>query len=225
MKKSKIIVPAVALLTLGLAASVTGTVAWYTANSNATVNANAATGNLTSTTSTINAGEYSINFTVTPTASQLQLSHVVEAAEASAGLNGVTSPAAGDLIYGVISNGTATMRKCGGATGFISAYSISASWVSTPTDPADVAYLGGKSFTINLTVGGNAKFLSSNNVTGLTNQTTATAVVHIAASTLALTVDTLSQEYVHIEPASLSAAESGTAGSISVTAASGVTLA
>ena len=32
MKKSKILVPAVALLALGMAASVTGTVAWFSAN-------------------------------------------------------------------------------------------------------------------------------------------------------------------------------------------------
>lgn len=37
MKKSKIIVPAVALLALGMAASVTGTVAWYSVQANATV--------------------------------------------------------------------------------------------------------------------------------------------------------------------------------------------
>ena len=154
----------------------------------------------------------------------MQLSHVVSGAEASAGLNGVTSPAEGDLVYGVISNGTATMRKCGSAAGFITAYTISATWASAPSDPADVAYLGGKSFTINLSVTGNAKLLANNNVTGQENQTTATAVVHIAASTLALTVDTISNPYVHIEPTSLSATETGTAGAVVVDAATNVSL-
>lgn len=37
MKKTKILVPALAVLALGMAASVTGTVAWYTATSNASV--------------------------------------------------------------------------------------------------------------------------------------------------------------------------------------------
>lgn len=39
MKKSKIIVPAVALLALGMAASVTGTVAWFTVNKSADLDA------------------------------------------------------------------------------------------------------------------------------------------------------------------------------------------
>ena len=224
MKKTKILVPALAVLALGMAASVTGTVAWYTADANAKVNANTATGNLTTASSSVVANSYSVNFTVTPTDSELELSHVVTAAEASAGLNGVVSPTAGDLIYGIITGGVATMRKCASASNFISAYTISASWASAPTDAADIAYLGGKSFTINLSVTGNAKLLANNNVTGLTNQTTATAVVHIAASTLALTVDTISQPYVHIEPTSLSEAESDTVGAVVVDSASNVSL-
>ena len=116
------------------------------------------------------------------------------------------------------------MRKCAAATNFISAYSIAASWASTPTDPADVGYLGGKKFTINLSVTGNAKLLASNGVTGQTNYTDATAVVHIAASTLSLTVDTISRGYVHIEPTSISESESDTVGAVVVDSANGVTL-
>ena len=37
MKKSKIIVPALAIITLSTAASITGTVAWFTANRTASV--------------------------------------------------------------------------------------------------------------------------------------------------------------------------------------------
>ncbi len=164
------------------------------------------TGNLISTASSINAGTYTVNFTVTPTDSQLELSHVATGAEASSGLAGIAAASLneGDLVYGIISNGAATMRKCATSSNFISGYTIAASWASAPTDPADVAYLGGKSFTINLGVTGQAKLLASNGVTGLVNATSATAVVHIAASTLALTVDTYSHAYVHIEPFDLS---------------------
>ena len=226
MKKSKIIVPAVALLVLGLAATTSATVAWYTADANAKVNASAATGNLTSTASSIDAGTYTINFTVTPTDSELELSHVANGTEASSGLSGIAAASLneGDLVYGIISNGTATMRKCATSSNFISGFSISASWASAPTDPADVAYLGGKSFTINLGVTGNAKLVATNGVTGLVNATSATATVHIAASTLALTVDTISHPYVHIEPTSLSASETGTVGAVTVVEANAVSL-
>ena len=40
MKKSKIIIPAAAILALSVGASVTGTVAWFTASNRATVTAN-----------------------------------------------------------------------------------------------------------------------------------------------------------------------------------------
>ena len=116
------------------------------------------------------------------------------------------------------------MRKCAAATDFISAYSITASWASAPTDPADVAYLGGKKFSITLGVTGNAKLLASNAVTGQSNDTAATAVVHIAADTLALTVNTISKGFVHIEPTSLSESETGTVGAVTVAQASNVTL-
>ena len=42
MKKAKIIVPAIALLALGVAGSTLGTVAWYAADANAKVNVNTA---------------------------------------------------------------------------------------------------------------------------------------------------------------------------------------
>jgi len=221
MKKTKIIVPAIAALVLGLGAAVSSTVAWYTADANAKVNVAAATGNLTTTASSINAGEYTINFTVTPTDSQLELSHVA----AEAGTDGAgASVAVGDLIYGVISHGAATTRKCATSSNFISAYTISASWASAPSDPQDIAYLGGKTLTINLGVTGQAKLLATNGVTGLVNATSGTAVVHIAANTLALSVDTLSNPYVHIEPSSLTESETGTVGAVTVVAASNVSL-
>ena len=40
MKKSKIIIPAAAILALSVGASVTGTVAWFTASSRVSVTAN-----------------------------------------------------------------------------------------------------------------------------------------------------------------------------------------
>ena len=228
MKKTKrsLLIGVAAMGLVAASAGAVSTFAWYTNNQNATVNANTASGNLTTTKSTVSAGTYSINFTVTPAKTQLELSHVASSDEASSGVNGIAAASlnAGDLIFGAISNGTATMRKCEAATNFITSYSITASWASTPTEPADVAYLGGKSFTINLSVTGKANLLANDDLTGQSNATTATAVVHIAASTLALTVDTISKPYVHIEPTSLSAAEDGTVGAVVVDAASGVTL-
>ncbi len=222
MKKStKILVPALAVLALGMAASVTGTVAWYTADSNAKVNVTAATGNLTSTASSITAGTYTINFTVTPADSELELSHVAT----EAGTDGAgTAVASGDLIFGVVSNGTVNTRKCATSSNFISGYTIAPSWDVVPSDPADVAYLGGKSFTINLGVTGQAKLLATNGITGLVNATAGTAIVHIAASTLALSVDSVSHPYVHIEPSNLSGSETGTVGAVTVVAANDVSL-
>ena len=209
-----------------IATGALGVKAWYTADANAKVNAATATGNLTTTASSIDAGTYTINFTVTPGDSELELSHVVTSADVSGGLNGIASPTAGKLVYGVISNGTATMREVTTLPGnFATNFSIGASWASTPTDPADVAYLGGKSFTINLSVTGNAHFLGAGTATtGQSNVDSATAIVHIAASTLALTVDNISLQYVHIEPTSISASENGTVGAIVVDSANNVSL-
>ena len=224
MKKTKrsLLIGIAAMGLVAASAGAVSTFAWYTNDQNAAVNANTATGDLTTTQSTINAGTYSINFTVSPADSELELSHVVT----EAGTDGAgTAVAVGDLVYGAISNGTATTRKVTAAGNFITNFTISASWASTPTEPADVAYLGEKKFTINLTATGQAKFLTAGNaVSGQGNATAATAVVHIAASTLALTVNTISYEYIHIEPAQLNASESGTTGAVNVTAASGVSL-
>ena len=80
-----------------------------------------------------------------------------------------------------------------------------------------MAYLGGKKFTVNLTAGGTVKFCKKNNkATGLNaegeeaNATSATCVVHIAATTMTLTVDTYSLPYARLEPKNLQAAEDGT---------------
>lgn len=224
MKKTKILIPALAVLALGMAASVTGTVAWYTADSNAKINVNTASGNIGSTTSTITAGVYSVNFNVAPAVANLELTHVVTSAEASAGLNGAGTLTAGDMVYGVISNGTATMRKITGTLGtnYVTTLNITATWASAPTDPADVAYLKGKKFSISLTSSGHAHFLNGGTASsGQSNAEAATAVVHIDNS-LNLTVDTISPAYVHIEPESLSATETGTGGSVAVTAATNI---
>jgi|GEM_PF-2312206 len=222
--KKKMLLALGAMSAAAIGAGATSTFAWYTANANAKVNAAAATGNLTSTASSISAGTFTVNFTVTPADSELELSHVATAAEASSGLAGIATVAEGDLVYGVINNGAATMRKCAAASNFISSYSITAAWATTPSDPADVAYLGNKKFTITLGVTGNAKFLTEDDdLTGQSNRTSATAVVHIAAN-MGLTVDTIDYAYVHIEPTSISASETGTVGAVTVTEASDVTL-
>lgn len=59
MKKSKILVPAIALLALGVAGSATGTVAWFTAAS-ATSDVVAATGNVTATSGQVGAEKFVI---------------------------------------------------------------------------------------------------------------------------------------------------------------------
>ena len=99
--------------------------AWYTADANATVKSAAGTGgSLETTTSTISAGQYVINFVIAPVDDELELSHVASAA----GTDGAgASIAVGDLVYGVVSNGTATTRKCTAVTNFITSYSVTAS--------------------------------------------------------------------------------------------------
>lgn len=210
------------------AVGATGTFAWYQATSNAAVNAITASGDLASTASTVGVATYSINFTVTPADAALQLSHVADSTEATADKVGgasVDSLNEGDLVYGGVHAGSPKVFKVASASDFITSFSISASWASTPTDPSDVTALGGKKFTINLTATGQAKFLTGGSaLTGQGNATAATAVVHIAASTLALSVDTLSYSYVHIEPSTLTTSESGTSGAINVTAADNVPL-
>ena len=168
-----------------------------------------------------------MNFTVTPASSELQLSHVADSTEGTNDAVGGASVAdlnAGDLVYGGVHAGSVQVIKCPSATGFITAYTITASWDSNPTDSADIAALGGKSFTINISVTGKANLLANNNVTGQTNYTTATATVHIAANTLALTVDSYTRGYVHIEPNSLTSTESDTVGAVVVDAANNVAL-
>ncbi len=66
MKKTKILVPAIAVLALGIAASTTATVAWYTATATAAVNnASPVTGTLTTAAST---QDMAGSFTITPSA-------------------------------------------------------------------------------------------------------------------------------------------------------------
>lgn len=229
MKKSKIIVPAVALLALGLAASTTATVAWYTANSNATVKSAAATGSLSTTTSSIQAGEYVVDFTITPAANTLQLSHVATSNEATNGVSGIDAAdlTAGDLIFGVVSNGKATMRKCADSTNFITSYSVSAEWHAAPTDPADIAYLNGKKFTVAIGVDGQAKLLGSNGVSGQSNQTSGSVqfTISYSDSTWTFTAGTSSNAYVHIEPQRMDdTAESNTTGAVTIAADQALTL-
>lgn len=202
------------------------TFAWYQAQSNAAVNVATASGNLTATASQVALANYTINFTVTPVTSTLQLSHVATSAEGTADEVGgvaVDDLDAGDLVYGGVHNGTVQVIKAGSATGFITGYSITAEWDETPADSADVAALGGKKFTINLGVTGNANLLASSAVTGLTNYDSATAVVHIAAN-MGLTVNTISRAYVHIEPTELDDSETGTVGAVTVQTATNVSL-
>ena len=73
MKKAKIIVPAIALLALGVAGSTLGTVAWYTADSAASVSGSTATGNVASTTTAVDVG----SFQVTPVITTTDLSGIV----------------------------------------------------------------------------------------------------------------------------------------------------
>ena len=107
---------------LGVATAGVGTAAWYTANSAAT-----ASGSLTVTESSISAGDYNINFEVAPTDSELQLGHVATEANVSAELNGIDSLTAGDLVYGVISNGVVVMRKCASISDFGTTFTITPS--------------------------------------------------------------------------------------------------
>ena len=216
-KKLLVAVAAMGLLAVGTAG--VGTMAWYTADANATVKSAAGTGgSLETTTSTISAGQYVINFVIAPVDDELELSHVATAA----GTDGAGATiAVGDLIYGVVSNGTATTRKCAAVTNFITSYSVEASWASDPTDPADIAYLNGKRFTVATGVSGQAKLLASSAVTGLSNLTEGSVTFDItySAGTWTFTAASYTNQYVHIEPQRMDdTAESSTVGAVTIDA-------
>lgn len=194
---------------------------------------NSTGGSLTTIASSIQAGTYTINFAVTvdnATSKQLQLSHVYE--ESDGALNGVANPTEGDLIYGIVSNGSATMRKVAidDKANFIAPVAVTASWQSAPTDPAEIASLNNQTFTATLTASGQAKLLATNAVTGLANQGSGSVtftIVYTPAqnetpASWAFNVTTaLDNAYVHVEPKHLDATETGTTGGLSVTAISG----
>ena len=166
-----------------------------------------------------------MNFTVSVNDSQLQLSHVVTAAEESSGLNGIASVEEGDLVYGVISNGVANMRKVTAADDFIATITVSAAWDSAPENEADIAYLNGKKFTATFTATAQAYLLEANNAfAGVENVATGTVQFTIGYDGEAdpgeewtFTAGTYTNRYVHIEPTSVSATETGTTGSLAVT--------
>lgn len=233
MKKTKLLIATAALSLAAVAAGTVSTMAWYTADQQAKISkGNAVEGTLSTKASTIAASTYSINFTVKvggAASKQLELSHVYATSDGN--LNGVTSPAAGDLIYGIVSNEVATMRKvaAGNKDNFIAPVTVEAEWVTAPTDPAEIASINGKTFTATFTATAQAYLLDKNDVTGLTQSATGSVEFTIAyvsaTSSWTFTAGTYTNAFVHVEPSDLSSAENGTEGSLTVTSISGVIVA
>lgn len=220
--KKRLLISSVLMSAVLACALGTGTYAWYSATSNASASVGTnTTGDLSAAGSTIAAGSYTINLGVSLAKSTLELSHVVTTQEASSGLNGVTAPAAGELVYGVINQGVANMAKVETANlaNYVTTYSVSASWETAPTNPADMEYFKNKTFTVDIGVEGNAKLLANSSVTGNENKTsdTVTFTITYEDSAWKFTPTALNYGYVHIEPTSISENESNTTGKVKIT--------
>ena len=189
MKNKKLMLIAVAAM--GLVASATAgvsTMAWYQAQANAGIAlGNGGSGSLTTEASTLEAINHSIDFTIdlADDDDKLELSHVVTAAEADAGLGGISAASltTGDLVYGGLYKGAVKLKKAEATTNLITTYTVSAAWATddAPTDSAEIDAIKNKYFTATLTATNQAKFVA-NAVSGLTNATTATVVFQITYS-------------------------------------------
>ncbi len=233
MKKNKKLFLA-SIAAMGAVAIGTGAVstfAWYASSANASIaNGNNVAGSIESASTTLDvANGYHIKLTVNEVTG-VQLSHLGTGSDYINGSSG-DKYVAGTLYKGVYVTDSSLVRVDAladdGLADFVKAYTVTAEWCNSngtttgtpkPSDVYDVAYLGGKKFTVNLTAAGSAKLCKKNNkASGLNaggeeaNATSATCVVHIAASTLNLTVDTYSLGYVRLEPTQLQGSEDGSA--------------
>lgn|GEM_PF-2358358 len=155
------------------------------AGNNAAVQASIA-----STSTTLDAGAYKINFTIA-TLSGIEL----------------TQNDDGTLYRGIYNNsGSAVQRTA--VTGetkanCMKAVTITAEWAVTPTDEADVAYLKGKTITgATLTAEGNVKLISSadyGDLTGVADATTQAITVTVGASNVASLTVTVADVYARIK--------------------------
>ena len=206
--------------------------AWFQANANAGITkGSTAHGALTTIASTLDVQNYTVDFDIVLDNSELELSHVATADEASAGLGGIAAANlnAGDLVYGGVYNGAVKLKKATATTNLITTYTVSASWNSAPTDPAEIEYLDGKYFTATMSVGeSNARFVGVA-TSSLTNSTTATIVFQIGYDDAAdpgqewsFTPGTASILGIHVEPTNVNTTslDEGTAGSVTVSAVS-----
>ena len=208
--------------------------AWYQANANAGIAfKSSTTGNLTTKGSTLDVRNYQINFGVSLNKSQLELSHVADEDEGTADEVGgatVASLSEGDLVYGGIYDGDVQVKKVASDDkgNFITTYTITASWQSAPTDPAEIAYFNGATFTATITATAQA-FFCANAISGLTNSETATCTVTISYDANAVgekwsfVASAYSPAGIHVEPTDVDDEETGTTGSIAVTAVAGLT--
>lgn len=222
-KKKLLLLGVGAMGALAMGVGATSTFAWYQAQSNVGITkGTTAHGALSTVASQLDVQNYTVNFDIVPTTASIQLSHVVTAAEASAGLANLNAASltAGDLVYGGVYNSAVKLAKAESTTGLITTYTVSASWASAPTDPAEIEYIKGKHFTATMTAGDNAEFVA-NAVSGLTPSATATVVFTItySAGTWTFTPAAPSIVGIHVEPANVSTTtlDDGTVGSVSVT--------
>lgn len=226
MKKKSLLLAISAMSIAAIGVGTVGTFAWYVSSANANIknDFNAAGAISSASTSLDVVNTYHIKLTV-GAVENVQLSHL-GAGEYINGNSGATY-IAGTLYKGVYVSDSSLVRAealaDNGLADFVKGYTVTATWVdedgnptTAPSDQYDVGYLGGKTFTVNLTAGGTTKLCKKNNkASGLNasgeeaNATSATCKVHIAASTLGLTVDTYSLAYARLEPKELKDVEDG----------------
>lgn len=162
------------------------------------------------------------------TKSQLELSHVANSTEAGADAVGgasVASLSEGDLVYGGMYDGNVQVKKVASENkaNYITTYTVTASWQSAPTDPSEIAFFNGATFNATVTATAQASFCA-NDVSGLTNSETATVSFTITYDANAVgekwtfTAGTYSPAGIHVEPTDVDDEETGTTGSVAVTA-------
>ena len=216
-----------ALAVLAIGTGAVSTFAWYAASAAPGVVSNASSGGtLASTSTTLDVDNtFTINLAIARANNDdtVELSHLGDGTT----VGGVTYES-GKLYRGVhlaandnrVEEVTTTTD-----TNCIKAFTITASWASAPSAAADLAYFGTeRTITgFELVEGSNTQICDTDDYTGKSGSWTDAAAltfsvkVQYSNSNWVWTVVN-SHSYYRIEPAQLNSSETGTAGSISVTA-------
>lgn len=192
MKKKSLLLAISAMSIAAIGVGTVGTFAWYSASSNASVQAAAGDKYTLSTVkSDVQVAAYTI--TVTPNVSgSVQLTNAVQETPASTY----------KLQYGGVTGGKAVVADCASASGFVATVSFTAEWggIGKPTQAEDIAYFKNKRLTGGtFGVEGQAKLINANAVAGLTvaNGTEGTYYIDVSNSdALELTVTVVTNGYV-----------------------------